>query len=113
MTARQAKQSFGKRDEEGDHLCRVDMRVKELEPTVASLADTATIHCRTKPADKTASELRAMDWGQRPGRYCSGSEAAPYRRRWCRQSAGSSPADAPPGRTRDAARAMEAWRAAP
>jgi hypothetical protein len=46
MTTRQAKQTFGTQDEEDDHLCRVDIRVKELEPAVAALADTAAALAR-------------------------------------------------------------------
>ena len=46
MTTRQAKQTFGTQDEEDDHLCLVDIRVKELEPAVAALADTAAALAR-------------------------------------------------------------------
>ena len=52
-------------DEEDDHLCRVNIQVKVLEPTVAALADVAAKHCQPKPPCKTAGEQRTEDWVER------------------------------------------------
>ena len=73
VTTRQAKQTFGKQNEEDDHLPRVGMRVKELEPTVTALADAAgaAALARQKTVNKTAGERCATDRVQRQWGYCS------------------------------------------